>query len=144
MTWPWLTETAVLLFMFIMNVLNVPQTLAANWQFVKSAVRWVRRPKSPAPSAVVAAPKDEAIARTPAPPPSYILPPRFIMRPGYRYNGGAVPTSAVIDLDGYRNYMDLMTTLPTPQLAVPVRVLRDRSRNHRYRVGSLGPPALGV
>jgi hypothetical protein len=42
-TWPWLTGTAALLFMFIMTVLNVPQTLASNWQLVQSAARWVRR-----------------------------------------------------------------------------------------------------
>ena len=27
--------------------------------------------------------------------------PRWIMRPGYRYTGGAVSTGAVMDLDGY-------------------------------------------
>jgi hypothetical protein len=35
--------------------------------------------------------------------------PRWIMRPGYRYTGGAVSTGAVMDLDGY---MESMTSRP--------------------------------
>ena len=31
--------------------------------------------------------------------------PRWIMRPGYRYTGGAVSTGAVMDLDGYMESM---------------------------------------
>ena len=104
MTWPWLTGTAVLLFMFIVTVLSVPPTIAGDWQLVRSAVRRVRRPKSPAPSAVavpkVSVSKDEA---TEAPAPTRYLPPspRVMLRPGYRYSGGAVSTSAVMDAGSY-------------------------------------------
>jgi hypothetical protein len=100
--WLWLSGVAVALFYFIMNVLNVPQTIAANWQLVRSAVRRVRRPKRPAPSAVVAVPKvsvsqDEATA---APAPTRYLPPppRVMLRPDYRYSGGAVDASAVMNV----------------------------------------------
>jgi len=86
-----------------MLVLGVPTTIASNWQLVRSGVRRLR-PKRPA-SAVAAAPKDETEAREPTgvpPLPRYLPPsPRFRLRPDYRYNGGAVSTAAVVDVDGY-------------------------------------------
>lgn len=109
MTWPWLTGTAVLLFGLIMNVLNVPQTIAANRQLIQSAARRVRRPRRPASSELAAAPKVEAIAKAPTATPPYLPPaPRYMIRPDYRYNGGPVPTSAVMDL----SYMDFRTSTP--------------------------------
>lgn len=106
MSWPWLTGTVVLLFMFIVSVLSVPPTIADNWQLVRSAVRRVRRPKSPAPSALIAASRDEAIAKTPAQTPPYLgRAPRYITRPGYQHSGGAASTASVMDLDGYMESM---------------------------------------
>ncbi len=102
-TWLWLTGSGVLLFTFIVTLLNVPPTLAANWQLVRAAVRRVQRPKRPA-SAVAGVPKDEATearALTPCLPPS----PRVMLRPDYRYNGGAVSTSAVMDVGSYMQYV---------------------------------------
>jgi hypothetical protein len=88
--------------MFIVTVLSVAPTLAGNWQLIRYVIRRVRRPNRPAPSALVAVPEDEAIARAPAPTPPCLPPaPRWIMRPGYQYTGGAVSTGAVVDLDGY-------------------------------------------
>ena len=40
--WLWLSGPAVLLFMLVMAVLNVPTTLADNWQRAQSALRWWR------------------------------------------------------------------------------------------------------
>lgn len=113
MTWPWLTGTAVLLFGFIMLVLTVPQTLAGNWQLIRSAIHRVRRPNRPAPSALVAVPRNEAIARAPAPTPPYLpRAPRYITRPGYQNHGGAASTASVVDLDWYTDYMESMTSRP--------------------------------
>lgn len=99
-TWLWLTGSGVLLFTFIVTLLNVPPTLAANWQLVRAAVRRVLRPKRPA-SAVAGVPKDEARALAPCLSPS----PRVMLRPDYRYNGGAVSTSAVMDVGSYMQYV---------------------------------------
>jgi hypothetical protein len=106
MTWPWLTGTAVLLFMFIMTVLGVPPTIAGNWQLFRSAVRRVRRANRPAPSELAAAPKDlaaapkdDAIAKAPAARPPYLPPaPTVILLPSGSFGGGPVPTTAFVGM----------------------------------------------
>lgn len=138
MTWPWLTGTAVLLFMFIMAVLSVLPTIAGNWQLMRSAVRWVHRVRSArqhrnesansAASATTVTTQwameevRRAYGKFPETPTSPFLSsaPRYIKLPGYHHNGGAASTASVMDLDGYMESLTSQaarTTLrwpPTP------------------------------
>lgn len=106
-TWDWLSGHPALLFGFIMLVLGVPPTITANWQLIQSTVRRVR-PKRPAPPAVVAVPKVNApkgeAAEAPAPTLGLPSSPRVMLRPDYRYSGGAASTSAVMDVASYMPY----------------------------------------
>jgi len=88
-TWPWLIGVPVVLFTFIVTVLNVPPTIAANWQLVQSGVRRLRQPKQPSPEAAIV----EPVAAQPTPNAYRSPPPPFQFRPARpAYNGDAVPT----------------------------------------------------
>jgi hypothetical protein len=103
--WDWLSGHPVLLLGFIMLVLGVPPTLAANWQIVQSAARRMRRlqfkRRRPDEATLLIALSNQleqvrrAYGISPQTQPFLSAPP-VMLRPDYRYDGGAVPTSAVM------------------------------------------------
>jgi hypothetical protein len=101
----WLSGHPVLLFLFILAVLGVPSTLAANWQLVRSGIRRLRREKTTI--AVAAVSEDDAVT---APRLTRYFPP--VHHPPMRYhnNGAAQSTEAYVDADSYRAYMESVTS----------------------------------